>query len=83
MVVERRQQDPSVVKDRSVTQGISSGETAQVEDFVSLDDVIARRGPAREYARDEETGLDMQDDCAVDAPGFDPEDDVVGDGERF
>lgn len=53
------------------------GETAQVADFVSLDDLIARRGPAREFMHDDETGLDMDDACAFEDPMFDAEDDVV------
>jgi hypothetical protein len=60
---------------------LQGGETAQVE--IPLDDLIRPRTPAREYDHDDEAGLAMDDDCAVEDPGFDPEDDVVEPEERF
>jgi hypothetical protein len=60
------------------------GEKAQVQKGeIPLDDWLNDRKPSREYDHDDETGLDMDDDCAVEDPLFDPEDDAVEPEERF
>lgn len=60
------------------------GKKAQVENpAIPLDDLIHPRKPAREYDHDDETGIALDDDCVAETPGFDPEDEVVNEDERW